>query len=108
MDIDYLPTVASPPAANYVDIGTTRIQWGVVDHLNSADGGTVTLPAAFADASYSVQYTLSESTSPIEGPAGTVGVNVWTENLTTTSFGHNRDNDIDFAHIHWLAIGRKP
>jgi len=100
------PKVTAPAVQNYVDIGTMRLQWGVIDHLDSADGGTVTLPVPFADDNYVVQYTLSESTS-IDGPAASVGVNVWTENLTPTQFGHNRDNDIDFAHIHWLAIGRK-
>ena len=101
-----VPLITAPAAQNYVDIGTTRLQWGVIDHLDSADGGTVILPVPFADANYVVQYTLSESTA-IEGPAADVGVNVWTENLTPTQFGHNRDNDIDFAHVHWFAIGRK-
>jgi len=93
---------------NYIDIGNKRMQWGVIDHLDNADGGTETFPAPFADTNYTLTLSLSESTSPIEGPSADVGINYWTENLTTTSFGHNRDNDIDFAHIHWMAIGDKP
>ena len=107
------PSVNDQSDSGYVDIGNTRMQWGIIDAGNSADGGLQVLPAQFAvwgagqPPSYVVQLTLSESTS-ITGPAADVGVDMWTENLTPVQFTHNRDNDIDFAHIHWLAIGRKP
>jgi len=91
--------VTGNPASGYVDIGRTRMQWGVIDANDSADGGTQAFPLPFANANYVVQLTLSETTT-IDGPAGTVGVDIWTENLTPTQFGHNRDNDIDNAHIH--------
>ena len=103
-----IPSSVDTSNDNYIDIGNKRMQWGVIDHQNNADGGTETFPAPFADTNYTLTLSLSESTSPIEGPSADVGINYWTENLTTTSFGHNRDNDIDFAHIHWMAIGDKP
>ena len=100
--------VSDQAATGYFDFGTMRMQWGVVNQNDSADGGTVTLPAPFANAAYVVHLTQSEGTTGIAGLAADVGINQWTENLTATSFGHNRDDDIDSAHIHWFAIGLKP
>lgn len=92
-------SVADQAASGYFDIGDMRIQWG------SATGGTVvTLPAAFANATYSIM-----------GSAAALGAGTnlafHHDTVTTTSFiGSLRDTTgVSVASPWtWMAIGLKP
>jgi len=90
-------------AAGYFDIGNMRIQWGTA---TGSSGGSVvvTLPAPFANTSYSVTGSVAENVGGIyrtqNGPARTTtGFNAVTFNDTGT---------LITAIFNWFAIGAKP
>lgn len=90
-------------STNYVDIGTIRIQWGVsmVSHT-----GTVTLPATFANSSYSVTCT------PCVEASGMYITNAYSR--TTSQFQvyklfYNTSSVVTWeGYFSWMAIGLKP
>jgi len=88
--------------SGYLDIGTTRIQWGLSTGslLRNVD-----LPKPFANTNYNVQLT---------GDAGTVsapsdnGLRSGNVQLKTTSNFSIRSSSGTALGINWFAIGVKP
>jgi hypothetical protein len=91
-----LPAV-DQTAAGYFDIGNMRIQWGAHNDAN-VDTTTVTLPAPFANATYSVVATSNTSAGSLD-----------TESRTTTTFDIDRASTTTTTQDYsWIAIGFKP
>ena len=87
-------------ASGYYDIGTVRHQWGIVNDGDTDLDVVVTLPAAFANTSYSVVATTS--TSGQEYAVSCV-------QTSTTTFTLNRNDSVDgAANWNWIAIGLVP
>jgi hypothetical protein len=87
--------------SGYFDMGTTRMQWGI-DTSAVAGNRTVTLPVAFANATYTV-------TTSVARIAGTGMATVGT--FTTTSFdtlARTGTGTNVTENVHWTAIGLKP
>lgn len=85
---------------NWIDIGSKRIQWGVVESIN--DAGQVIL----FDKSFAVPPCVMVTTER-NSNAGYASIN----SVTTTGFTVDRADAIDNADnpfIHWQAIGNKP
>ena len=101
-------TVVNDQAASgFIDIGTTRIQWGTGPNGDGPE--TITFPQPFANNTYSFTGTFTDDgTGNRTGPAASVGLNWWTDNKTTTSITWDRDDDIDGLDLDWIAIGVKP
>jgi hypothetical protein len=98
-------TINDQSTSGFIDIGNTRIQWGVA---SSASGlRTITLPAAFQNANYTITANTDSSTAD---PPQTSRV-VMLGGKTTTSFKgravQGSDASSDFA-FQWQAIGLKP
>jgi len=100
-----IDTSGDHASSGYFDIGTMRIQWGIVG--TSAGAKTVTLPALFANTSYSVTTNiLDNSTSWI--------FSCVISNQTTSSFigtvmyGNYNTTDIASQGFNWIAVGLKP
>jgi hypothetical protein len=92
--------------SRFMDIGTMRIQWGYDNQGISAER-TITLPAPFANTSYSVVLTTDGGTGAIAfAPrVGTVG------SKTTTNFRARMallNLDPSTMPFSWQAIGLKP
>lgn len=93
--------------SNYLDIGTMRIQWGT-SGTNLGSQVTITLPAPFANASYSVVPVIISSNT-----ASMFSINVKT--FSTTSFSINKlylngttTTACPAEAFTWQAIGLKP
>ncbi len=95
-------------ASNYFDVGSLRTQWGRISY--SLDDATVmTLPAPFANTSYSVilsvhawEYNAGKGPADVSNPVSVTA-------KSTTAFTANRDNDLANVTIFdWVAIGLKP
>ena len=89
-------------ASGYMDIGNMRMQWGQV-FLASGSGEVITLPAAFANNTYSFTANGHNTNDPrnitIEGQTTTtVTVDQWKADDRTVATGL----------INWQAIGLKP
>lgn len=96
-------------SSGYIDIGSVRYQWGT-----QTGGGTVTitLPAPFANDTYSITSNLLSNRSDI-------GYSTVHHTLTTTTFelikvflNVNADAGFrlfgDGSPVQWIAIGLKP
>lgn len=109
-NFDYINTtdtlVNDQTTSGYMDIGTMRMQYfRLTSNVDTAQA--VTLPAPFADTNYSV---ISQMTSigTLTATANT-GILGRVENLTTTVFDFNRDDDVNGSgEIMFIAIGLKP
>jgi hypothetical protein len=92
-------------ASGVLDIGNTRIMWGVAPGASGLR--TITLPAAFKDANY----TITANTDSATGDPPQTSRVVMLGGKTTTSFkgrvvqGSDASSDFTFQ---WQAIGRKP
>ena len=87
-------------ASGYFDIGAMRVQWGTVS-VSSESAVTITLPAAFANTSYSVVGNAAVSNQ---------GYAYALIPATTTTFTADRNNDGSdvAANMSYMAIGLKP
>jgi len=99
-------TINDQSASGYVDIGSTRIQWGI-DKQGVSTERVITLPTAFANTNYSVVLTTDNGTAALAfAPrVGTVG------SKTTTKFNARMallTLDPSMMDFSWQAIGRKP
>ena len=83
---------------NYQDIGNTRIQWGV-----EITDGIVTLPAPFADTSYSV--TATNTFPNAERSSQVIETTKTTTQFEIRAFGNNTASS---TGSNWMAIGVKP
>jgi len=102
-------TVNDQAASGYIDIGSMRIQWGIA----TASGlNNITLPAPFANTSYSVSTGTDSGTSAPADNVSTRSSHIGSK--TTTSFqlrsifvnqNLTGDSNIDMS---WMAIGLKP
>jgi hypothetical protein len=95
-----------PSNGGFVDIGSVRIQWGINTQGVSTER-TVTLPAPFANTSYSVVLTSDNGTNPLAfAPrVGTVGSKTTTNFRARMALLNLDPSMIDFS---WMAIGAKP
>lgn len=86
-------------AFGYIDLGTTRIQWGTVD-ANNLTSGTITFSQPFANTNYSLTTTFVANTaSELITSQGS---------KTTTSVGWAVNIARAGAEVDWIAIGVKP
>lgn len=89
--------------SGYMDIGNVRMQWGT--DFSGISTSTVTLPAPFANADYSVTATVETN--------GTTVYAVGIESFTTTSFDYravftSTGGSAGGSPVRWQAIGLKP
>lgn len=88
-------------SSGYIDIGNTRIQWGI-GNAGAGPAGTVNnFPAPFLNTSYSVVATGSS----LNGQVSNIGTK------TTTSFiaeGYDINGANNAHQINWQAMGQKP
>jgi hypothetical protein len=92
-------------ASGYIDIGTTRIQWGI---SGTATGvRTVNLQAPFANGAYSVTANCDNASAapPQLSRAINIGGKTATSFQAVVSKGDNTDSNFAFS---WQAIGLKP
>ena len=91
--------------AGYIDIGETRIQYGVEDS-NDDNPQTVNLPASFSNTSYTIKLSVEQGANSLIGDR-TVGLPVRIRSIGTNSFEFDRDNNLEnTVVIHWMAIGK--
>jgi hypothetical protein len=101
------PAINDKSSSNYFDLGNVRIQWGVSP--GGSQSQTVTLPAEFKDANYSITMTLN----------GSSVLNVFSltcAGRTTTTFtgyityltSNNSTVLAASGTFNWIAIGLKP
>jgi hypothetical protein len=114
LEIVQLPTqtietgvpVNDQAASGFFDIGNMRIQWGINTQDTTAER-TVTLPAVFANTSYTVTLTSDNGATALAfAPrVGTVGGKTTTNFKARMSLIDGTASGINFS---WQAIGRKP
>ena len=92
-------------SSGYIDIGTMRMQWGT-DDTGVAGTRTITLPAPFANTTYSVVSEVSRTASPT-GKAVTNTIIVDSGSFTVLA-GSNSSAANLIDPIMWQAIGLKP
>jgi len=92
-------------STGYFDIGDMRIQWGIAPTASALR--TITLPAPFANATY----TVTANTDSSAGDPPLLSRVVMIGGKTTSSFKgrvvQGSDGSSDFA-FQWQAIGLKP
>lgn len=104
-DVSMPNLINDQASSNYFDIGTMRIQWGT-EMITSDSAITVTLPAAFATAVYTLAVSIDSSASAMPG---TIGNPIRWNTKTTTTFNLDRHNDVTGTMgIDWMVIGLKP
>ena len=90
---------------NFVDIGETRIQWGIIN-LPTDNPFPVVLPAPYRDANYIATPTFTWFSGM---GAGDVGVGIAATGYTTTQFSLDSDNSISGTReVRWQTVGLKP
>ena len=107
LNIPTPPTINDQASSGYVDIGTTRIQWGKSTPPSGAAGSTVTLPASFADTDYVVQLT------PILVGSNSANVSCRVTQINSVSgfdwaTTYNSSLWASNIPVYWTAIGLKP
>jgi hypothetical protein len=96
------PIAVPANTGSYVDIGNIRFQWGT--NVNpSTQLRTVTLPAPFANATYSVTANVVEQSTSDDRP-----ISIGTR--TTSSFlaRPTVNASVSASPFNWIAIGLKP
>lgn len=86
--------------AGYMDIGMMRMQWGV--EPDNTGPGTVTLPAPFANDTYTVTANATQQDRKIAIPSKTTTTFDYTPTNSTGGTGFNT------LGTNWIAIGTKP
>ena len=87
--------------SGYLDIGTTRMQWGITANL--ADNAIQALIVPFANPTYTVQLT---NFNGFTNRLGTVSIQ--TENDFRVNSRTIANNTTTNGRYHWFAIGEKP
>lgn len=105
-----LPDIAQANAGSsgYLDIGETRIQYGV--SAGAAGGVDVTFPQPFANANYSI--TVTPGTEVVPSSSTDQRRLVTTSEKTNVKFRFTVRDSIDGFNsslgVNWIAIGLKP
>lgn len=101
------PAITAEGSGYWYDVGNVRIQYGRTT-VTDADNDTITLPQPYADADYSIQVSMRETAGGIAGTSTDVGIDIWIDAQTATTFGVDRDNDIANMVIEWRTEGIRP
>ena len=89
-------------ASGYFDIGNMRMQWGQT-FLGSGSGETISLPAAFANNTYSFTANGHHPDDP-----RTISIQGQTTTDVTVDMWKSDDRTVATGLINWKAIGFKP
>jgi hypothetical protein len=98
--------ITDSSSTGYIDIGTTRIQWGKASQTGSAQT-PVTMPQSFLNTNYVVTLTPLGISGFIEAGSATISsVNQfsfsgWYHTGTASAYNNGRQ-------YGWIAIGQKP
>lgn len=87
---------------NYIDIGDVRIQWGT-NTSGSVGNTSVTLPASFADSTYSVTGSCLNSSTTCLFKLNSITASSFSGRVVT-----NADAGTSGIGVKWIAIGKKP
>ena len=95
-------TATDSSSVGYMDIGNMRMQWGVTTVASFAE--TITMPASFANTSYSVVMTCESGTNVVARVnSGSKTVNSFQVTTVLTNTGV-----LTAATKSWQAMGQKP
>lgn len=97
-----IATTSGGASSKYIDIADVRIQWGT-NTSGSVGSTSVTLPAPFADSTYSVTGSCLNSSSTYLFKLSSITASSFTGRVVT-----NADAGTSGIDVRWIAIGKKP